>query len=170
MRGGLGHAFVDHDHAGPDPDLEAIVFGQRVQRLLVHEEHRVAELLRPSLQPVRGSGGAVVTCRLAAAKENAFTILATDHQAGFGDPGKHQHGNRLPVEFPCRRHRGHQLAISLSGTAIDRRRSLRSNRRHRGAGQEHGRRQRGRINRESSVHDFSKFTTRITERKPSDTV
>src|SRR4029450_10750750 len=52
-RRGLGLTFVHHGDARTDADLEALCLVELGYRGVVHEEHRVAILLRSGLQPRR---------------------------------------------------------------------------------------------------------------------
>ena len=71
----LGLAFVHHDDARADADLEALVGAEGADRRLVHQEHGVAELLRAGLQAEGGAAGVVVAGRLSTLEQHAVAVL-----------------------------------------------------------------------------------------------
>src|SRR5215472_8169458 len=74
----LRHAFVDHDHGGTDPDLEPVSLVELPNRLVAHEEHRIAVLLSAGLQPDRCASGVVIRDWLASPEQSAFAELTAN--------------------------------------------------------------------------------------------
>ena len=109
----LRHAGIDDHDARADADLESLRGVEGLQRLLRHEEHRVAVLLRAGLESVGGAGRVVVADRLAATPEHAFAELAANAEAGLGDVGEYEHRDGLWLHCLGRRDCRDQLLQGL---------------------------------------------------------
>jgi SPFH domain / Band 7 family len=108
-RGGLRHTLVHQDDARADPDLETLRVVQLLERLRVHEEHRVAVLLAARLQSERRPRRLVIASRSPTFQQGAFAILTANPEAGLRDLWEHQNGLRLGPEFLRQWHAGVQL-------------------------------------------------------------
>src|SRR4030095_1363535 len=81
----LGDAGIDDDDARPHAELETTGRIELLQRLIVHEEERVAEGLDARLEPVRRRNRVVVADRPALLPEHALADLSSDHEAALHD-------------------------------------------------------------------------------------
>src|SRR5262245_17817255 len=95
---GLPDALVDDDDARADAELETVGRVELVERGVVHEEERVAELLYARLEAVGRGDGVVVAGHLAVLAQHALTDLAPEHEAGLDDPRKDEDPRRLLPE------------------------------------------------------------------------
>ena len=94
---------------GPTPTSKPFCVVQLLERLGVHEDHRVAVLLAARLQPERSAGRLVIGNGASALQQGAFAILPADPEAGLRDLGKHEDGMRLRPELLRQRCAGVQL-------------------------------------------------------------
>src|SRR5208282_157448 len=73
-------AFVDDDNGRPDPDFPTIARVQILNRLVVHQEQRVAELLHAGLQAKGPRHGVIAPDDPAAPHHHALTVSPADHK------------------------------------------------------------------------------------------
>src|SRR4029453_3033435 len=102
QRGGGGCVrppLVHQDDARADADFETLRIVQLLERLRVHEEHRIAILLAARLQAERSTRRLVIASRGPALQQGAFSILPADPEAGLRDLREDQNGMRLRPEF-----------------------------------------------------------------------
>src|SRR5215467_7815003 len=86
----LRDTLIHHHDSRAHPDLEPVGLVELGQGIRVHEEHRIAELLGPRLQPDRRARVVVVPDRLALLKQRAVAELTADAQTSLGDLRKDQ--------------------------------------------------------------------------------
>ena len=101
-RGRSRHLFcfplIEDDDGRADADFEPVRVIELLQRLVVHEEHRVAIGLDAGLEANRPAARAVVRDRAAALHQRAVTMLTADPEAGFGDLREDEDRGRFCAE------------------------------------------------------------------------
>ncbi len=102
--------FIHYDEARGGSDGPSVRCIYPIDRLLIHEEKRVAEFLDTSLQPIRCSRRAVAAGALAVHEEDAFATLGADEKAGFDDIRKNKDSHRIGRDFA----RGRVLRVKLA--------------------------------------------------------
>src|SRR5262245_19212903 len=101
-----GEARIDDHDARTDAEFEAAAPVEIGQRLVVHEEERIAEALDAGLEPVGRRHRVVVAGDLAVLLEHPVADLGSEHEAGLVDAREDENAPGLLAEEPGRGVRG----------------------------------------------------------------